>query len=331
MPTERSLRETFGGQAQFMEYLATERRYSEHTLSAYESDLGQFSEGVAKDPLSASTDDIRKFILGCLEAGCSPKTARRKLSAIKHLFQFAHGEGRIDHDPSRHIRAPKAFDKIIRPITRAEVEDILASLDTKLPLHLRDRALVYVAYGSGLRVSEIVNLKIVDVHFQQSIAKVRQGKGQKDRFVPLNQLEMDAISLYLEKARPRLAREPDNGLLFIGHYGDILTRQRLWQILTRISARIVGRVISPHKYRHAFVTDTINGGAGSRVVQKMVGHVSVKTTMDYMHSDLEHLRAEYLKSHPRGAAYDNARSNRPVSFDQTRGELQPLHPSRISG
>jgi integrase/recombinase XerD len=302
MPTEKARPEAFSGQAQFMEYLATERRYSEHTLSAYKSDLDQFSEALAKDPLSASTDDIRKFILGCLEVGCSPKTARRKLSAIKHLFQFAHGEGLIDEDPSRHIRAPRAFDAIIRPITRAEVEHILSSLGPDHPLDLRDRALVYVAYGSGLRVSEIVNLKTADVHLQQSIAKVRQGKGQKDRFVPLNQLEVEAISLYLDKARPRFAKEPDNGVMFIGRYGDILTRQRLWQILTRISTRIVGRGISPHKYRHAFVTDMINGGAGSRVVQKMVGHASVKTTMDYMHSDLEHLRAEYLKSHPRGVA-----------------------------
>lgn len=302
MPTDKARPETFSGQAQFMEYLATERRYSEHTLSAYQSDLDQFSAALAKDPLSASTDEIRKFVRGCLEAGSSPKTARRKLSAIKHLFQFAHGEGQIDQDPSRHIRAPRAFDTIIRPITRAEVEHILASLGTEHPLDLRDRALVYVAYGSGLRVSEIVNLKTADVHLQQSIAKVRQGKGQKDRFVPLNQLEVEAISLYLDKARPRFVREPDNGVMFIGRYGDILTRQRLWQVLTRISARIVGRGISPHKYRHAFVTDTINGGAGSRVVQKMVGHASVKTTMDYMHSDLEHLRAEYLKSHPRGAA-----------------------------
>jgi integrase/recombinase XerD len=302
MPNERAPARATGGRAQFMEYLATERGYSENTISAYESDLDQFSEAMAKDLLSASTEDIREFILGRLEAGVSPKTARRKLSAIKSLFQFAHGEGGIDQDPSRHIRAPRAFDAIIRPITRAEVEQILASLNCDEPLDIRNRALVYVAYGSGLRVSEIVSLKTADVHFQQSIAKVRQGKGRKDRFVPLNQLEIEAISLYMDRARARFAKEPDNEILFIGRYGEPLTRQRLWQILTRISGRIVGRGISPHKYRHAFVTDTINGGAGSRVVQKMVGHASVKTTMDYMHSDLEHIRAEYLKSHPRGGA-----------------------------
>ena len=299
---EATYRQAPNWRSQFRDYLTSERGYSEHTLSAYESDLNQFSEALAKDLLGASTDEVRKFILGCLEAGVSPKTARRKLSTIKSFFGFVFAEGGLPKNVAGHIRAPRAFDTIIRPITRAEVEQILAALSSDHPLDVRNRALVYVAYGSGLRVSEIIRLKTDDVNFQQSIAKVRQGKGQKDRFVPLNQLEIEAISLYLNKTRPRFAKQSDNGVLFIGHYGEPLTRQRLWQILTEISSLVVGRAISPHKYRHAFVTDTINGGAGSRVVQKMVGHVSVTTTMEYMHSDLEHLRTEYLKSHPRGAA-----------------------------
>jgi integrase/recombinase XerD len=288
--------------AQFLDYLTAERGYSGHTLSAYESDLDKFSEFLTKDLLSASSNDIQRFILACLEAGVSPKTARRKLSTIKGFYQFVFAEDGLARNPSRHIRGPKAFDAVIRPITRAELDQILAALGTYHPLDLRNRALVYAAYGSGLRVSEMANLEIDDVDFQQSIAKVRLGKGRKDRFVPLNPPEMEAIRSYLEKARPRFANKPDNGLVFIGQCGEQLTRQRLWQVLTEISTRIVGRTISPHKYRHAFVTDTINGGANSRVVQKMVGHVSVRTTMDYMHSDLERTRAEYLKSHPRGAA-----------------------------
>jgi integrase/recombinase XerD len=287
--------------AQFFEYLTTERRYSEHTISAYESDLDQFSKSLAKDPLSASTNDIRKFILRCLESGASPKTARRKLSAIRSFLQFVFVEGGIDRDPSRHIRAPKAYDAVIRPITRPEVDQILASLDTGRPLDVRDRALMYAAYGSGLRVSEAANLKIADIDLQKSVAKVRRGKGQKDRWVPLSPPEIEAIRQYLERARPRFAQDPDNGTLFIGRRGEPLTRQRVWQVLTRISIRIVGRAISPHKYRHAFVTDTINGGAEPHVVQMMVGHASVRTTMEYMHFDLERTRAEYLKSHPRGA------------------------------
>ena len=139
--------------------------------------------------------------------------------------------------------------------------------------------------------------------FTIRVKQVRLGKGQKDRIVPLNAMEMDAFRLYLEKARPRFAKQPDNGVLFIGRRsGGPLTRQRLWQILTEISTQVVGRAISPHKFRHAFVTDCINGGASPRTVQTMVGHASVTTTQNYMHSDLERTRAEYLKSHSRGTS-----------------------------
>jgi integrase/recombinase XerD len=286
--------------AQYFEYLTGERGYSTHTIDAYRSDLEQFQEALAKDLLRGTSDDIRKFILAYLETGVSPQTARRKLSAIKGFYQFVFAEGGLARDPSRDIRAPKAFRSIVRPITRTEVDQILASVGTSNPLDLRNRAIVYVAYGSGLRVTEATNLRIADLDFQHSVAKVRLGKGQKDRMVPLNQPEIDAIRLYLENARPKFAHGQDNGVLFVGRRGEALTRHRLWQILTRISQQVVGRSISPHKYRHAFVTDTINGGGASRVVQKMVGHTSVKTTMGYMHSDLERFRAEYLRAHPRG-------------------------------
>jgi site-specific recombinase XerD len=286
--------------SRFIDYLTDERGYSAHTISAYEHDLGEFRYALARDLLAASTDDVHKFVLGLLESGLSPKSARRRLSAIRSFFRFVFEEGGLPENPTRHIRSPKAFNTIIRPITREEVDQTLASIGTDRALDIRNRALVYVAYGSGVRVSELTRLKVADINFSLGVAKVRLGKGQKDRLVPLNQLEMDAIRSYLETARPRFAREPDDGLLFIGRGGRQITRQRLWQIMTGVSLAAVGRSISPHKYRHAFVTDTINGGAGYRVVQKMVGHAHVKTTLDYMHDDPERIRAEYLKSHPRG-------------------------------
>jgi integrase/recombinase XerD len=241
-------------------------------------------------------------MLGCLEAGASPKTARRKLSTIKSFYEFVFVEGGLSRNPSRHIRGPKAFDAVIRPITRTEVDQILAAMGKDHPLEVRNRALVYVAYGSGLRVSEVANLRIADIDFHRLVATVRLGKGRKDRRAPMNSFEIQAIQLYLDTARPGFANDPDDGLLFIGHHGERLTRQRLWQILTEISERVVGRPISPHKFRHAFVTDNINGGAEPRIVQMMVGHVNVTTTMNYMHANLERTRTEYLKSHPRGVA-----------------------------
>jgi integrase/recombinase XerD len=287
--------------ARFFLYLTEELAYSEHTLTAYRMDLEQFQDSlVSKDLLGAIADDIRSFILARLESGLSPKTARRKLSSIRAFFTFVFGERGISQNPTKHIKAPKAFNKIIRPITLPEVEQVLAAIGAERPLDIRNRALVHVAYGSGLRVSEMIRLKVADVDFRNCVAKVRLGKGLKDRFAPLGPREIEAISAYLEKARPRLAHEPDAGHVFLGKRGEILTRQRVWQILVQLSNQTVDRAISPHKYRHAFVTELINRGANYRVVQEMVGHASPQTTNRYMHSDLERVRKEYIKSHPRG-------------------------------
>jgi site-specific recombinase XerD len=192
--------------SQFMDYLTGERGYSAHTISAYKQDVGKFRDALAKDLLVASTDDVRKFVLGILERGLSPKTASRKLSAIKGFYHFVFEDGGLPQDPTRHIRSPKAFKTIIRPITHAEVDQTLASIGIDRAMDIRNRALVYVAYGSGVRVSELSRLKVADIDFSLAVAKLRLGKGQKDRLVPLNQPEMDAIRSYLETARPRFVR-----------------------------------------------------------------------------------------------------------------------------
>lgn len=288
--------------ALFSQYQEGERAHADNSISAYAIDLEQFRTSLPKDVLLATSDDIRKFILGCLDSGVSPKTARRKLCAIRSFYQFVYGEGGLAKDPSRDIRGPKAHRTLVRPITREEVDLILASIGTEQPIDIRNRAILHACYGSGLRASELTHLHIADLNFVDSVAKVRLGKGQKDRHVPLNEREVEAIRQYLELARPRFVKAPDEGILFVGRYGEPLTRHRLWQIMTELSKVVVGRAISPHKYRHAFVTDTTNGGASLRVVQKMAGHRSVRTTQGYLHSDLARVRAEYLKSHPRGIA-----------------------------
>ena len=286
----------------FSQYQEGERAHAGNSIAAYSIDLGQFSEALQKDILQATSDDIRKFILDCLNRDISPKSARRKLCAIRSFYQFVYAEGGLARDPSRDIRGPKAYKTLVRPIVREEVDLILASIGTEHPIDIRNRAILHACYGSGLRASELTHLQIADLNFAHSVAKVRLGKGQKDRHVPLNQREVEAIKLYLELARPHFIKAPDHGVLFVGRYGEPFTRQRLWQIMTELSEAVVGRSISPHKYRHAFVTDTTNGGASLRVVQKMAGHRSVKTTQGYMHSDFGRVRAEYLKSHPRGIA-----------------------------
>ncbi|MFL6306905.1 MAG: tyrosine-type recombinase/integrase [Candidatus Sulfotelmatobacter sp.] len=295
--------------AQFLEHLKAERACSPNTVVSYGFDLRQFCEYESTDPLARSADAIRAFIESRLTSGISPRTARRQLSAIRSFYEFLFLEGAITRNPARTIRAPKAHRGCVRPVNGAEIDKILAALDGTTPLDYRNRAMIFAAYGSGFRVSELLRVGIDDLDFGHSIAKVRLGKGKKDRLVPMNQPEMEAITVWLDKGRPKFLREsdPDNRLLFIGERGDALTRQRIWQVLTEISMKVIGRAASPHKFRHGFVTDSINGGADIRVVQQMAGHASILTTALYFHSSVERIRTEYLKSHPRGG--NHATSN----------------------
>jgi integrase/recombinase XerD len=283
----------------FLEYLRIERAYSKHTINAYRSDVEQFRKELGSDLLKASSNDVAKFIVGRLESGTLPRSMARKLSSIRAFYGFMLNEEAVTSNPTRFLRGPKAHRPLIRQVTRDEVEKMLGAISTDRTLDLRDRALIFAAYGSGLRVSELVSLRMADLDFQHLIAKVRLGKGQKDRYVPLNQREIESIKLYLEKGRQKLAANPDNDLVFVGRSGEQLTRQRVWQIFTRLGERVLHRRVSPHKFRHAFVSDTINGGAQAREVQHMVGHAQVSTTMGYMHFDFARVRDQYLKSHPR--------------------------------
>jgi integrase/recombinase XerD len=282
----------------FLEYLRIERAYSKHTINAYRRDVEQFRKQLGSDLLKASSKDVAKFMVGRLASGTLPTSMGRKLAAIRGFYGFMLNEEAVTSDPTRYLRGPKAHRPLIRQVTRDEVEKMLGAISTDRALDLRDRALIFAAYGSGLRVSELISLRMADLDFQHSIAKVRLGKGQKDRLVPLNEREIESIKLYLEKGRQKLAGNPDNDLVFLGQSGQ-LTRQRVWQIFTRLSERVLHRRASPHKFRHAFVTDTINGGAQARSVQHMVGHAQVSTTMNYMHFDFARVRDQYLKSHPR--------------------------------
>ena len=285
----------------YFEHLVTERGLAPNTLESYRRDFADFTDLVV-DPLQASTDDIRAFIVARLNKDLSPRSVRRQVSAVRGFYQFVFNEGGRPDDPSRYVRAPRAHRTIVRPTTRQEVDSMVEFIGANDPLSLRNRALLYAAYGSGFRATELINLQIADLHFAHQVAKVRKGKGLKDRQVPMNTLEMEAIQLYLANGRPKLIAGASHDVLFVAKGGEPITRQRLWQIMTNISNDVVGRLISPHKYRHAFVADNVNGGAGFRTVQKMVGHASVTTTMGYMHSDLHRIRTEYLRTHPRGVA-----------------------------
>ena len=297
--------------AEFLESYKTERRSPENTTDNYGKDLEQFQEHLGrKHVLAATSRDIAAFISYRLDKGISPISARRQLCAIRSFYGFVLSERAIERDPTRFLRGPKAHRPLVRQVTREEIELLVSSIGTETPLQLRDRAMLLAAYGSNFRVSELISLPISRININQTVATVKRAKNLRDRIVPLNPREIEAIQLYLEKGRPALlGSHPDNGLLFISERGEQMTRMRAWQIFAEVSRRVLGRAVSPHKFRHAFVTDTVNGGADIRVVQRMVGHAYIGTTMLYMHSDIERIRRHYLQSHPLALASLNGGQN----------------------
>ena len=283
----------------FLESYKTERRAPENTVANYSTDLLQFRKSLGqRDLLSASSRDVAAFVASRLRKGISPISARRQLSAIRSFYGFALTEGAIARNPTRFLRGPKAYRPLVRRITLEEIEKVVDSIGGEPPLELRNRAMLLAAYGSGFRVSELIKLP-VGIDLSKTAFHIKRGKNLRDRYVPLNDREKDAIRLYLEKGRPKLIGDrEDCGVLFIQRRGEAMTRQRAWQIFDQITTRVLGRNVSPHKWRHSFVADTVNGGADIRVVQRMAGHSHIGTTMLYMHSDIERVRRHYLQSHP---------------------------------
>ncbi len=284
----------------FLEYLSVDRGVSPHTLTSYSRTLELFREQAGKNWAAVTTDDIHAYGAKLLKDGSSAKTVRQRIAALRHFFRFLFFEKFLPYELTRHVQPPKAPKAVVRPVTTEEMDKMLAAIGTATALDLRNRALLHVAFGSGLRVSEILNLRTKDVDLERGIAKVRKGKGGKDRLTPMNPPEMQAIRDYLERARPHLAKERTADYLFISDDAQPLTRQRIWQIFEGRSLTVLGRTVSPHKHRHAFVTETMKGGADIRVVQTMVGHRHVKTTEHYLHSDFDRVREWYFKTHPRG-------------------------------
>ncbi len=284
----------------FLEYLNVDRGVSPHTLTSYSRTLELFRKAVRKDWALVTADDIHAYSTRLFKSGVSAKTVRQRIAALRHFFRFLFFEKLLPYELTRHVNPPKTPKSVVRPVTTEEVEKMLAALGTDSPLDLRNRALLHVAFGSGLRVSEILKLRTKDVDLEHGIAKVRQGKGGKDRLTPMNPAEMQSIRDYLERSRPNLARGRIADVLFISDNAKPLTRQRIWQVFERLSLSVLGRKVSPHKHRHAFVTETMRGGADIRVVQTMVGHRHVQTTAHYLHSDFDRVRQWYFKTHPRG-------------------------------
>ena len=287
----------------FNDFLVLEQGASPRTNEAYGRDLARFatyavSRG-AVGPADVTARLLREYVYHLKDLGLAPASIRRNVSALRTYFKFLLGEGRITHDPSERLESPKRWRTLPEVLTVAEVDKLLASPTLDDPLVFRDRALLELAYGAGLRVSEWISIGVRDVMFDEGLVRVF-GKGSKERLVPIGRRAIGALASYVRELRPRLEHGEGRGALFLNARGQPLTRMGAWKILQKYVARAgIEKHVSPHTLRHSFATHLLEGGADLRAVQEMLGHADISTTQIYTHVDREYLRTVHRQYHPR--------------------------------
>ena len=276
-----------------------------NTLDAYRRDLAQFvawlRESQGKALLETAPADLQRHLAWQVETRhAKPRTTGRLVSSLRRFFQFALREGLRTDDPAADLDSPKLPRSLPKVLSESEVEGLLAAPDPATPQGLRDRAMLETLYASGLRVSELVGLKVVQVSLDMGVVRIL-GKGAKERLAPLGEEAVSWIERYRREARPALLGPRKSDALFVTARGGPMTRQAFWGLVKR-HARAAGipREISPHTLRHAFATHLINHGADLRVVQLLLGHADISTTQIYTHVARERLKAIHRKHHPRG-------------------------------
>jgi integrase/recombinase XerD len=275
----------------FCDALWLEDGLSRNTIGAYRSDLEQFFAFLKKPPIEAEEADLFGFLAARKGRASS---AARLVSSLKRFYQYCLRERRIAADPTLKLDPPKRAPRFPKTLSEADVEALLAAPDTASPLGLRDRAMLETLYATGLRVSELVGLKVFQADLDAMVLRV-MGKGAKERLVPLGEEAVHWIARYLRE------RNSTSDALFITARGEGMTRQAFWHLIRRYGARAIpGKKLSPHVLRHAFATHLINHGADLRVVQLLLGHADISTTQIYTHVARERLKALHAKHHPRG-------------------------------
>jgi integrase/recombinase XerD len=288
----------------FRDFLALESGHSGNTVQSYLRDLrrlGEFatSRGV-RDPARLTLRLLRDFVYLLKDLGLSPASIRRAVSAIRTYFGFLVGEGRLNDDPSARLESPRRGRALPETLSVQEVEALLAAPNVDQPLAWRDRALLELAYGAGLRVSELCGLALTDLLLSENLVRIF-GKGGKERLVPIGRSVIGAVSVYLHSMRPTLDRGRSKNRVLLNVRGEPLSRVGAWSIVRRASQRGgIKKRVTPHTLRHSFATHLLEGGADLRAVQEMLGHADLSTTQIYTHVDREYLRSIHKQFHPRG-------------------------------
>ncbi|MDX9694467.1 MAG: site-specific tyrosine recombinase XerD [Bacteroidales bacterium] len=290
---------------QFRNFLKLERSLSGNSIDAYETDIRKlvaFLE-IKKQttlPQQIKLEDLKNFIEWINELGLHARSQMRIISGLKSFFKFLLLDNQIESDPTRLLESPKTGRKLPEVLSILEIDQIIAAIDLSTPEGQRNKAIIETMYSCGLRVSELVNLKITNLYFNDGFIKVI-GKGSKERLVPIGNKAIKEIELYYtyRNLLPVIDKASQN-IVFLNRRGKQLTRVMIFTIVKRLAEKAqIKKTISPHTFRHSFATHLIDGGADLRAVQEMLGHESILTTEIYTHLDREYLRDAIIRFHPR--------------------------------
>lgn len=289
----------------FESYLRLERSLSPHSISAYGSDLDKFVhylewQNLQLSPSQIGLEHLSAFVGYIASLGVSARTQARIISGIRAFFQYLLMEDEIKSNPAKLLDLPRMNRKLPETLSVSEIDRIIASIDMSMPTGQRNRAIIETLYGCGLRVSELINLKISDIQFREAFVRIT-GKGNKQRLVPIGGQAIKHIRQYMENDRHSVSFvKSQSDILFLNIRGCRLSRVMVFHIVKGLAeAAGIKKQISPHTFRHSFATHLVEGGADLRAVQDMLGHESITTTEIYTHLDREYLRENLLSYHPR--------------------------------
>jgi len=287
----------------FLDYLIIERGLAQNTTAAYGRDMAQFAvfatEHKIQDAGEITEETIAEYQAFLRNASYKVSSTARKLAAIRAFLKFMSREGEVNSELIESVENPHPERRLPKTLSEEEVVALLSQPDTSKPNGLRDRAMLETIYATGLRVSELINLKIEDINLAVGFVRT-VGKGAKERVVPLGEIAVEFINLYLTEVRPAYSKNRRSEYLFLTNRGAPMTRAAFWKIVKKYAREAgIKKQITPHVLRHSFATHLLNHGADLRSIQEMLGHASVATTQIYAHVTREHLREAYKKAHPR--------------------------------
>ena len=288
----------------FLNYLLVEKGLAQKTLEAYSRDIIRYRNFLAENNSTAFSEEdaplILKHLILLRKDGLKARSRARHLVAIRGFYRFLVQEKILRNDPARLIDLPKSGLKLPHVLSREEIELLLKAPDTRKPIGVRDAAMLELLYAAGLRVSELINLKLQDINLEAGFVRIF-GKGSRERIVPIGAHAREKVNTYLKTVRSKRLKQTSSPYLFIARAAKPMTRQGFWKLLRRYALQAgLKKKITPHSLRHSFASHLLEGGADLRAVQIMLGHVDISTTQIYTHVTRDHLKKLHQKFHPRG-------------------------------